>query len=489
MSSNTDEINKSQAPDATASQHPRQGTTYTSPTNVEYLGLPPFTHQRSQILPGHTLPVHHLQDQSTSQGNRSAKSRLRVRIPSGTRRQPLHRHKPKLRHERDEPFEPLDPYRLNISLMAPIILPFKLVGGWAMQGLPNREGRAPQEVDNELEKGLRPQPELEEAPIGDEPEQPRGQPRGNLSDGTAHPLAPSKSPPNIPETHHSQHNATAPPPGHPSHNLVEGVPSLLLPTSVKKAISRASSKLNGKGDSENKEPNRPLLPSQIAGSSRPDNIKQQSPPSYWAEIMRQIYRYLLLRLPSLYFNRVGRVFQEAHMSRPDLELLISRATATHAVVLAGAMALGVGASDAPTSQGREEERRRVVDVMAGTPRRSLGTLRYPSEREGMTDGNTGSDCGTIEFGASPPTMYTPLGLQGPETSASQTTFADTVPPDEQWTVPHVPWSLARFKEEWETFVTGLINEWKTLNILSALLLAWVWNICCYPSQLMINPAR
>ncbi len=68
-------------------------------------------------------------------------------------------------------------------------------------------------------------------------------------------------------------------------------------------------------------------------------------------------------------------------------------------------------------------------------------------------------------------MFTPLGLQGPETSTSQTTFADPIPPEEQWTVPHVPWSLARFKEEWENFVNGLINEWKTLNILSALLLA------------------
>ena len=489
MSSNTDEINKSQASEATASQHPRQGTTYTSPTNVEYLGPPPSIHQWPQNLPRHTLPIHHLQDQSTSQGNRSATSRLQIRIPSLTRKHALHRHKPKPRHERDEPFEPLDPYRLTISLVDPIIFPFKLMGDWAMQGLPNREGRAPQEVDNELERGQRPQPGPAEAPVEAETEQLRGQSRGNLPDGTAHPLAPSRSLPNLPETHHSQHNAITSPPGHASHNMVEGVPSQILPTSEKKAIWRTPTKTNGKGDSERKESNRLLLPSQVPGSSRPDNIQHQPPPSYWAEIMRQIYRYLLLRLPSLYFNRVGRVFQEAHMSRPDLELLISRATATHAVVLAGAIAMGVGGSDIPTSQGREEGRRRVLDGFDGTPRRSLGTPRNPGERQGIADGNIGSDCGTIEFGASPPTMVTPIGPQGPETAASQTTFADPVPPEEQWTVPHVPWNLARFKEEWENFVIGLINEWKTLNILSALLLAWVCNICCCASQLTIDPAR
>jgi hypothetical protein len=83
-------------------------------------------------------------------------------------------------------------------------------------------------------------------------------------------------------------------------------------------------------------------------------------------------------------------------------------------------------------------------------------------------GMLGSIWGTPEFGPSPSPKFTALGLHGPE--ASQATLADAVPPGEQWTVPHVPWSLERFKEEWENFVMGLIKEWKTLNILSALLL-------------------
>ena len=214
------------------------------------------------------------------------------------------------------------------------------------------------------------------------------------------------------------------------------------------------------------------LASQLPGISHPENTKPNNPlPNYWKEIVRQIYRHLLLRLPSLYFNRVGRVFQEARISKPDLELLISRATATHAVLVAGAIALGVGGGNIPTAQGGEEGRRwreEVLDGITGTPRQSFGTPRHPSEREGLFDGHAGPrhSWDTPEFGPSPSPKFTPLGLHGAE--ASQATLADASPSGEQW-----PRSLERFKTEWEHFVIGLIKEWKTLNILSALLLTCV----------------
>ena len=503
MSSNTDAINTLQASDPTTSQRPRQGTTYTSPTNVEYLEPPPSIQRRPQNLPEPTLPTksQHLQHPSTPQANPTATPRLRVVIPSPNRRQPQYRHKPKPQLEPVELFKPLDPYRLTISPIDAVRSFITQMGDWAMQGLPHREGRAPQEVGNDLEQGPRPQPGLEEASVSAETEPLQEEPRSKLSDGTTDFPAPSTSLPNLPETNHSQHNATLSLPGHGSYNLMDGAPGL-LPISEKKAMSSPSIKVGGNSGSERKEKNAdskplsdpslheaytspkppsepephhtplippPLVPSQIPGTSHPDNIKHQPPPSFWEQIIRQIYRYLLLRLPSLYFNRVGRVFLEAHMSKPDLELLISRATATHAIVVAAAIALGVGGSDIPTSQGREEGRRRFLDTIAGTPQRSHGTPRNPSEREGMTEGSAGNRYGTVEYGASPSPMLTPLGPLRPE--ASQMTLADSVPPGEQWTVPHVPWSLARFKEEWENFVNRLINEWKTLNILSALLLA------------------
>ena len=484
MSSNPDAINKLQASDPTASQHPQQGTIYTSPTNVEHLELPP-SQRWLQNLPKPTLPTktQPLQGPPIPRVDPPAAPRPRIRISARDRRQTQYRHKPRPRHVHDEPFEPLDPYRLTISPIAAVRSFFKQISDWAMQGLPNRDGRAPQEVGNELEKGIQSQPE---APISAETEE---QPRGNLSDRTTHIPAHFTSLPNIPVAHQE-----------------------------KKVVFRPSSKTSGKGDSGRKEknanskpsPKRPppeaytspkpasepaplhtpsLSPPHLASQlpAHPDNIKHQPPPNFWKEIIRQIYRYLLLRLPSLYSNRVGRVFQEARVSKLDLELLISRATATHAVVVAGVVALGVGGSDIPTSHGRKEGRRWILDSIAGTPRPPHGTPRNLNEREGMTEGSAGNKYGTVEYGASPSPMLTPLGPLRPE--ASQVTLADSVPPDEQWTVPHVPWSLARFKEEWETFVIRLINEWKTLNILSALLLAWVWYIFCCSSQLMIYSVR
>ena len=507
MPSHADAINKLRVSEPRA-------TSYTPPARVMHLEPPPSMQRRLQNHPRPTPPIkaQHLQDPSTSQAKPSATPHRRERTHSRNRRQPRHRHKP--RHERHEPFVPLDPYRVTISPIAPAISFFKHMGDWAMRGLPNREGRAPQGADHELEAGLRLQPRLTEASIRAETEQLQEQMRGrriprrigNLSDGAPHFPAPSTSLPNLPEIHLPQNNPSLYPPGHASFNLEEGAPS--RPPTPEKAISRPSSKASRKGDSAGMEMNgegnpaldhsppkavtspkpasepaphhtplfsriSPLhLPSQIPGFSHPDNTKPNIPlPGYWKELVRQIYRYLLLRLPSLYFNRVGRVFQEARMSKPDLELLISRATATHAIVVAGAIALGVGGGNIPTAQGGEEGRRWVSDVLdgiTGTPRRSFGTPRHPSEREGFFDGNAGNSWGTPEFGPSPSPKFTPLGLHGAE--ASQATLADAVPPGEQWTVPHVPWSLERFKAEWENFVIGLIKEWKTLNILSALLL-------------------
>ena len=85
----------------------------------------------------------------------------------------------------------------------------------------------------------------------------------------------------------------------------------------------------------------------------------------------------MLRIPSLYFNRVIRLFQDADVSRPEVERLVGR-------------------------------------LQAGGP----------------------------------------------------------VPRD--WHPPNVSPSLARFKQNWEDFVDTLVREWKTLNVVSALLLSYVF---------------
>jgi hypothetical protein len=48
-----------------------------------------------------------------------------------------------------------------------------------------------------------------------------------------------------------------------------------------------------------------------------------------------------------------------------------------------------------------------------------------------------------------------------------------LPFPEEWVPPNVSPALARFKRSWENFVDSLVREWKTLNVLSALLLSCV----------------
>lgn len=104
---------------------------------------------------------------------------------------------------------------------------------------------------------------------------------------------------------------------------------------------------------------------------------------------RQFYLHAQLRLPSLYFSRVSRIFQDAAVSRPELQRII----------------------DACETAGSENAQYRTTGTV----------LPFP----------------------------------------------------EDWVPPNVSPSLARFKLSWESFVASLVREWKTLNVLSALLLSWV----------------
>jgi hypothetical protein len=48
-----------------------------------------------------------------------------------------------------------------------------------------------------------------------------------------------------------------------------------------------------------------------------------------------------------------------------------------------------------------------------------------------------------------------------------------LPFPEEWNPPVVSPALMRFKYSWEMFVDSLLREWKTLNVVSALLLSCV----------------
>ncbi|KAK7696464.1 hypothetical protein QCA50_001121 [Cerrena zonata] len=120
---------------------------------------------------------------------------------------------------------------------------------------------------------------------------------------------------------------------------------------------------------------------------------------------RQVYLYMLLRLPALYFSRVSRIFEDAEISKHEIQ--------------------------------------RMIQICAPA-----------------TNPNTNNR--TPGF-ATPPAN---VGM-----SANGIRRMDTILPPypEDWVPPAVSPALARFKHSWEQFVDSLLREWKTLNLVSALL--------------------
>ncbi|EJD42373.1 hypothetical protein AURDEDRAFT_185998 [Auricularia subglabra TFB-10046 SS5] len=141
---------------------------------------------------------------------------------------------------------------------------------------------------------------------------------------------------------------------------------------------------------EREEPFVPKDPYAVGFSTSAMRRRRERLKDFWDELMRVAYLHLLLRLPSVYFSRVSRVFEDAEVSRPDIERLIER-----------------------------------VRVSEGRP-----TTNFPSPREW--------DAG-VEAGVVSP-------------------------------------ALGRFKDNWEEFVDSLMREWKTLNLVSALLLSAIVTI-------------
>ncbi|KAJ7031154.1 hypothetical protein C8F04DRAFT_709233 [Mycena alexandri] len=167
-----------------------------------------------------------------------------------------------------------------------------------------------------------------------------------------------------------------------------------------------------------------LLNSRVSVSTRSDCalVSTQRPPRadddaesndhtkilFTDTLPRQVYLHLLLRLPSMYFSRVARIFEDAEVSRPDIERMID----------AGIGGDSLEMYSPPTASARE----------------SLATSIRPMSR-------------------------TPSGTHIP------------LPFPDEWTPAVVSPALVRFKRSWEDFIGTLIKEWKTLNVVSALLLS------------------
>ncbi|KAI6038095.1 hypothetical protein EDC04DRAFT_3113890 [Pisolithus marmoratus] len=116
-------------------------------------------------------------------------------------------------------------------------------------------------------------------------------------------------------------------------------------------------------------------------------------------VPRQLYLHLMLRLPSLYFSRIARLFEDADVSQPDIDKLLRSCEASN----------------------RARDRRERMSPIPQTA--------HPHNHD--------------------------PGLP----------FSD------DWTAANVGPALVRFKTSWESFIDSLLREWKTLNLVSALLLS------------------
>ncbi|KAJ6544246.1 hypothetical protein B0H19DRAFT_1170064 [Mycena capillaripes] len=121
---------------------------------------------------------------------------------------------------------------------------------------------------------------------------------------------------------------------------------------------------------------------------------------------RQVYLLLLLRLPSMYFSRVARIFEDAEVSRPDIERMIDAGMGGDVLEL----------YSPPTASARESL---AASIRVFTPSTTHNPLPFPDD----------------------------------------------------WSPAVVSPALVRFKHSWEDFIGSLIKEWKTLNVVSALLLS------------------
>ncbi len=151
---------------------------------------------------------------------------------------------------------------------------------------------------------------------------------------------------------------------------------------------------------------------------------------------RQFYLNFLLCLPALYFSRVARIFEDAEVSKPDIQRMVETGGGDDT----GFFFLPSSAEGAHMGFGTR-----------------AGNSRGPSMSPGAASGvRLSSQIGVAP--ASAPIQHYNHHHQ-------------PLPCPEDWAPPLVSPALMRFKVSWETFIDSLMREWKTLNLVSALLLS------------------
>ncbi|KAF5391240.1 hypothetical protein D9757_003010 [Collybiopsis confluens] len=146
---------------------------------------------------------------------------------------------------------------------------------------------------------------------------------------------------------------------------------------------------------------------------------------------RMVYLHLLLRIPSMYFSRVARIFEDAEVSKPDIQRMID----------------ACGRAGSQLRQGHRQNR--------DTGDNSNAPVTYLARNTTTAGVNPSSAPNLTAAAASMVDLTLPLPLP------------------EEWSADSsvVSPALVRFKLSWEGFIDSLMREWKTLNVVSALLLS------------------
>ena len=149
---------------------------------------------------------------------------------------------------------------------------------------------------------------------------------------------------------------------------------------------------------------------------------------------RQVYLNFLLYLPAMYFSRVSRIFEDAEVSKPEIERLIACGGTG-----LGMMSTHAGNSSLPTTGTWG------ANILAQSTPAHIPMSNFSQPALGAR--STGAIPGSLRG------VTAPMPLPFPD----------------EWTAPLVSPALIRFKHSWEAFIDSLMREWKTLNVISALL--------------------
>ncbi|KAE9383002.1 hypothetical protein BT96DRAFT_930075 [Gymnopus androsaceus JB14] len=155
---------------------------------------------------------------------------------------------------------------------------------------------------------------------------------------------------------------------------------------------------------------------------------------FFDTLPRVTYLHILLRIPSMYFSR-------REVSKPDIQRMID--------------ACGRGGShfSNPLGPGPANDNANNVNAYM-----QQNATNHPFNINNNILNPAGPGIG--------PTSTTNLAA-----AAAASVVDLPLPLPEEWTAPLVSPSLIRFKLSWEAFIDSLMREWKTLNVVSALLLS------------------